>query len=342
MIDFRSDTVTKPTASMREAMQNAVVGDDVYGDDPTINKLEAYAATLTGKDAALFVPSGTMGNQIAIMAHTKRGDEIIVGANSHIKNYEVGAAAVLSGVSYHLVPETRGMLNLDGVKQGIRGQDIHYPDTGLICIENAHGTGVVGSLEWMQAIHETAQANRIPVHLDGARVFNAAVHLNVEVKTMLKYTDSAMFCLSKGLASPIGSMLVGEKAFIERARKMRKLLGGGMRQVGVLGAPGFIALESMRRRLKDDHTNADYLAQELDKIDSFTVNGDARDINMVFVTTTLDQEKLADYLRTHDIIISASRGETMRFVCHNDIQKESIDKLIDAIHRYIKKEAHHD
>lgn len=339
MIDFRSDTVTKPTKEMRQAMMHAEVGDDVYQDDPTINRLEALAASITGKEKALFVTSGTMGNQLAIMSHTKRGNEIIIGASSHIKNYEVGAAAVLSQVSFHLINEVKGTLPKDDILKAIRGTDIHYPNTGLICLENAHGSGVVLPLDYMRDVYELAQASSIPVHLDGARLFNAATHLNCDVKDITQYVDSVTFCLSKGLAAPIGSILCGSKAFIERARKNRKLLGGGMRQVGVLGAPGLIALEKMTKRLYIDHQHAKYLANELNKLQTFDVDMDHLDINMVFVKSDIDFHQLHDYLLTKNIKIGGYKGDYLRIALHNDIKKEHIDYLLSSIKDYLEKGA---
>lgn len=242
-IDLRSDTVTQPTLEMREAMYKAAVGDDVYEDDPTIKKLEELAAEKVGKEAALFVVSGTMANQVAIMTHTKFGDEIIVGANSHIVQHEVGAAARLSGVSYAIVDNEDNRIYKKDVLDKIRTEDIHYPETGLLCLENALSDGTVLSLEEMKELYQTASERNIPVHLDGARLFNAALYLGVDPKEICKYTDSVMFCLSKGLASPVGSVLCGSKDFIKKARKMRKLLGGGMRQAGVLAACGIVSLE---------------------------------------------------------------------------------------------------
>lgn len=331
MIDFRSDTVTRPTKAMREAMANAIVGDDVYGDDPTVNALEALAAKMTGKEAALFVPSGTMGNQLAIMTHTSRGDEIILGRNSHIKNYEVGAAAVLSGVSYHLIDDDQGYLKIEQVKEGIRGIDVHYPTTSLICMENAHGSGRVASVSYMKEIYELAKKRNLFVHTDGARIFNAATALKVDVKELAQYTDSLMFCLSKGLASPIGSILVGTKDFIHRARRNRKMLGGGMRQVGVLAAAGLLSLKEMTLRLAIDHKHAKYLAEEFAKLEGFTVDFDRLDINMVFVKSKHNLNKLKDYLAPKQILLGGYKGEYMRFVCHNDVTKEDIDLLMKEI-----------
>ncbi len=336
MIDFRSDTVTKPTKAMREAMANAVVGDDVYGDDPTINELERLGASMTGFEASLFVPSGTMGNQLGIYTHTNRGDEIIVGKSAHIKNYEVGAAAVISGVSYHLIEEDNGMLPLKEIIKGIRGDDIHHPDTSLICLENAHGSGVVLPLDYMKQVYKIAQDNDLKVHLDGARLFNAAVSLGVDVKEITKYVDSVTFCLSKGLASPIGSLLCGSTKFIRKARRGRKLLGGGMRQVGILGACGLISLQDMTKRLYIDHENAKYLADKLSQIEGFDVDYDHLEINMVFVSSQYDFEKMADYLKEKDIIIGGYKGNEIRIAIHNDISLEDIDLLVKEINNYVR------
>ena len=337
MYDFRSDTVTKPTKAMREAMANAVVGDDVYGDDPTINELEKLGAEMTGKEACLFVSSGTMGNQLAIYGQTPRGDEILVGSGSHIKNYEVGAAAVISGVNYHLVDEVNGMMPLECIEKGIRGDDIHYPDTALICLENAHGSGKVLSLEYMEKVYKLAKKYDLKVHLDGARLFNAATALEVDAKDITKYCDSVTFCLSKGLASPVGSLLCGSKEFIQKARKGRKLLGGGMRQVGVLGACGLISLREMTKRLEVDHKNAKYLAGKLAKLDGFEVDYDHLEINMVFVKSNIDFPKMTEYLLTKGFIVGGYKGEYLRIAVHNDITVEAIDSLVKEISNYLKE-----
>ena len=335
MIDFRSDTVTKPTKEMRNAMANAIVGDDVYEDDPTIKELEALAAKMTGKEAALFVSSGTMGNQLAIYTHTNRGDEIIVGKTSHIKNYEVGASAVISGVSYHLLDETDGMMNLAQISNGIRGNDIHFPDTSLVCLENAHGSGKVLPLEYMKSVSTIAKEHNIKVHLDGARLFNAATALNVDASEITKYVDSVTFCLSKGLACPVGSMLCGSKEFILKARRGRKLLGGGMRQVGILGAAGLVGLNKMTKRLHLDHDNARYLADKLSQIKEFDVINDRTHINMVFCTSNLDFNDMEKFMLTKGIKISGYKGEVLRLAIHNDISIENIDYLLNCIHEYI-------
>ncbi|AIO19205.1 Low specificity L-threonine aldolase [Candidatus Izimaplasma bacterium HR1] len=337
MFDFRSDTVTKPTKAMREAMANAIVGDDVYGDDPTINELEKLGAKMTGMESCVFVASGTMGNQLAIYAQTSRGDEIIVGSGSHIKNYEVGAAAVLSGVSYHLVDEVDGMMPLELIEKGIRGEDIHYPDTGLICLENAHGSGKALSLEYMEKVYKLAKKYDISIHLDGARIFNAATSLGVDAKAITKYVDSVTFCLSKGLASPVGSLLCGSKEFIKKARKGRKLVGGGMRQVGVLGACGLISLNDMTKRLDEDHKNAQYLAAKLSQIDGFEVDYDHLEINMVFVKSVYNFEEMTKYLLTKKLIVGGYKDEYLRIALHNDISRATIDLLVLEIHNYLKE-----
>ncbi len=335
MIDFRSDTVTKPTKDMRFAMANAIVGDDVYEDDPTIKELEALAAKMTGKEAGLFVTSGTMGNQLSIYIHTSRGDEIIVGSNSHIKNYEVGATAVISGVSYHLIDEVNGMMPIKSIKHGIRGNDVHYPDSSLICLENAHGSGKVLPLDYMKSVYNLAKENELKVHLDGARLFNASTFLKVDASEICKYVDSVTFCLSKGLASPIGSVICSTKEFIEKARRGRKMLGGGMRQVGVLGASGLISLNEMTKRLYKDHENAKYLADKLHQIKEIEVDYNSLDINMVFIKSTIDFIDLADYLYTNGIIFSGTEGKRTRIAVHNDISRADIDKLVELIEEYI-------
>jgi len=335
MIDFRSDTVTKPTAEMRNAMANAIVGDDVYEDDPTIKELEELSAKMTGKEAGLFVVSGTMGNQLSIYTHTSRGDEIILGYSSHIKNYEVGAAAVISSVSYHLIQEVSGMMPLDLIERGIRGNDVHYPDTGLICLENAHGSGKVLPLSYMESVYNLAKKSNLPIHLDGARLFNAATHLNVDAKEITKYVDSVTFCLSKGLASPIGSVICGSKEFIEKARRGRKLLGGGMRQVGILGAAGIISLKEMTKRLQVDHDNAKYLAGKLNQIKELKVDFDNLDINMVFLEGDIDFVKLGVFLKKHGIIIGGYKGRYLRIALHNDIDVKDIDLLVIKIKEYL-------
>lgn len=334
-IDLRSDTVTQPTKEMRQAMYDAIVGDDVYGDDPTINQLEKLAAKIVGKEAALFVTSGTMGNQIAIMCHTKMGDEIIVSNNSHIVQYEAGATARLSGVNYSIVDNTDYRIHKEDILDRIRTKDVHHPDTSLICLENPLGVdGTVLALKEMEEIYEVACDNNIPVHLDGARLFNASTYLNVDVKEITKYTDSVMFCLSKGLCSPVGSIICGNQKFIDRARRMRKLLGGGMRQAGVLAACGLISLEEMVEKLQEDHDNAKYLATKLNEIEGLSVDMDKVQINMVFCKIHIEGFNYKDFeskLLGKGIKIGGYKGSKIRFLTNNDVSREDIDYVIEVI-----------
>ncbi len=331
--DFRSDTVTMPTDNMRLAMFNAEVGDDVYGDDPTIIELEEKSAKLLGKEAALFVPSGTFGNQLAVLTHTKRGDEVLLGDACHILMHEVGAAALISGVQLRQIPTHNGSMLIKDVSRMIRTDDIHYPDTGLICIENAHSSGAVIKISEMKAIYELAERHGIPVHLDGARVFNAAHALGVDVKEIASYADTIMFCLSKGLCAPVGSMLVGSTAFIGRARKNRKLMGGGLRQAGFLAAAGIIALDEMVDRLGMDHELAKYLAEKLSEIDAITVMEDRLDINMVFCKIKMkhSEETFVEKLQQAGIKINGSEDGEFRFVTNYWTPIEAVDKLCKVI-----------
>jgi len=326
-IDLRSDTVTVPTPEMYEAMATAKVGDDVYGDDPTVRELEEYSAELLGKEAALFVPSGTFGNQLALFTHCERGDEVILGEDCHIVAYEVGAAAVIAGVQLRTLPTVKGEMDPAAVEARIRAENIHYPRTGLICLENAYSNGRVVSLEYMKSIFEIAQKHSIPVHLDGARIFNAAISLGVEAKELARYADSVMFCLSKGLCAPIGSILAGTRDFIAVARKKRKLMGGGMRQVGVLAAPGLVALKKMIPYLAEDHKNAELLGAELAKIPGIKVFSEDIQINMVFCdisATGYDPELLVRKLYERGIKVNAAENGLMRFVTNYWVSRDDI------------------
>jgi len=333
-IDLRSDTVTMPTDEMRQAIANAEVGDDVYGDDPTVNKLEKLAAEKVGKEAALFVPSGTFGNQLAIITHTRRGQEVIVGKDNHIVLHEVGASAVIAGVQLRTLETLNGVMSPKDVKNAIRPDDIHEPETGLICVENAHGCGAVVPMSTLKEIKEIAESNSIPVHMDGARIFNAAAALGVDAREVAACCDSVMFCLSKGLAAPAGSMLAGSREFIGRARKYRKLMGGGMRQIGILAAAGIIALEKMTDRLNEDHENAKYLAEELSKLPDVHVMRDRLDIDMVFFKMGEDVIKesvLIEKLYEKNIKINGAEAGEYRFVAHIGISKQDIDYVISCM-----------
>ncbi len=333
-IDLRSDTVTMPTDEMRQAMANAEVGDDVYGDDPTINMLEKLAAEKVGKEAAIFVPSGTFGNQLALFTHARRGQEVIIGRNNHIVVHEVGASAVIAGVQLRTLETENGAMNPKDVEKAIRVDDIHEPETGLICVEEAHGCGAVVPLETLKEIKQIAERHSIPVHMDGARIFNAAVSLGVDAKEVAACCDTVMFCLSKGLSAPAGSMVAGSKTFIDKARKNRKLMGGGMRQVGILAAAGIIALEKMTLRLHEDHENAKYMAEKLSEIPGVEVIKDRLDIDMVFFKMGEDvipEKVLAERLLEKNIKINGAEDGEYRFVAHIGVTKEDIDYVISCM-----------
>jgi threonine aldolase len=337
-IDLRSDTVTQPTAEMREAMAAAEVGDDVYGDDPTTNRFEALAARMLGKEAALFVPSGTMGNQLCVMTHIRPGNEIIVGAASHIIQHEAGAAAKLSGAAYALVDKPGGMIHAGDVRRLVRPcGNVHYPKTALLCLENALGNGTVVPLAEMRAAYDTAHELALQVHLDGARIFNAALVLGVPVQALAACADSVMCCVSKGLCAPIGSLVAGSAEFVERARYNRKILGGGMRQTGVLAACGIIALEKMTARLHVDHENARYLGDRLAEISGIHVDREKIQINMVFWKAEIpgfDSDAFTAFMLERRIKISGSSEGAYRFVTHNGISREDIDTVIRAFAEY--------
>lgn len=339
-VDLRSDTVTHPTAAMRKAMYEAEVGDDVYQEDPTISRLEALGAQLTGKEAGLFMTSGTMGNQIAAMVHTKKSDEIICEAESHIYYFEVAGLACLSGAQARPLVGDKGILSADQIRGAIRGIDIHVPDTGLICLENTHNRagGTCYTKEGLAAIREVATAHHIPIHMDGARIFNAAVAQGVPVDKLTCYADSVQFCLSKGLGAPVGSLLVGKREFIEKARRFRKMLGGGLRQAGILAAAGILALTDMVDRLGEDHDNARILGLALAdlglKIDVSTIQ---TNIIMVDVTATGKTAKeIVDEFKTNGIKVNAFGEYKIRMVTHYGVTREDIDYVIGVTARIIK------
>ncbi len=337
-IDIRSDTVTLPTQKMREAMYKAEVGDDVYGDDPTVRRLEEMAAKMVDMEAALFVPSGTFGNELAIFTHTKRGDEVIVDRNSHIVMHEVGASAVIAGVQLREFISKDGMPDVEEIESLIREDDIHYPPTTLICLENAHGMGTVLDLDIMRNVKKIAHSRGIKIHLDGARLFNAACALGVSAKEITKNVDSVMFCLSKGLAAPVGSMLAGSREFIEKARKGRKLMGGGMRQVGFLAAAGIVALEEMVDRLCEDHENARFLAEKLREFDEIEVIEERLKINMVFFKfkEKIDNEKFKSFMYENGIKINPPEGGEYRFVTNKDVSRGDLEKIISKVREFLQ------
>jgi threonine aldolase len=333
-IDLRSDTVTQPTPQMRQAMFEAEVGDDVYGDDPTVNRLEARAAERLGKEAALFVPTGNFGNQLALFTHCKRGDEVILGDDCHIVWHETGGSAVIAGVLLRTIESDKGVLAPARIASRIRvGEDIHHPHTGLICLENAHSNGRVIPLSVMAETAELARAYKVPIHLDGARVFNAATYLKADVRELTQHADTVMCCLSKGLAAPAGSILAGPAAFIERARRNRKLLGGGMRQVGVLAAPGLIALEEMSQRLHEDHARAQKLAHALAAIPGVEVALDDVHINLVWfrLPHRIDSVALMHRLTAAGIKANPPEDGLMRFATHWQVDDAAVEKVITSM-----------
>jgi threonine aldolase len=336
-IDLRSDTVTLPGEEMRAAMANAEVGDDVYGDDPTVNRLEEIAARRLGKEAAIFVPSGTFGNQLSILTHTLRGDEVIIPASNHIIVHEAGASAVIAGVQMRTLDCDDGMPSVDRILKAIRGEDLHYPRTGLICLENAHSSGRVLPMEYMKEVYSIARERAIPVHLDGARIFNAAVSLGIDAREIASKADSVMFCLSKGLGAPIGSMLVGTKDFIARARKGRKIMGGAMRQAGIIAAAGIIAIEKMIDRLGEDHENARYLAKKLGEIEGVEIMRDRLDINMVFFKLDSGRPKaIVEELHRQGIKINPPEGDEWRLVTNLDVSRSDLDTFIDRFAKAVR------
>lgn len=334
-IDFRSDTVTHPTEAMREAMFRAEVGDDVYQDDPTTNELERLAAEMLGMEAALFVPSGTMGNQLAVMTHTRRGDEAIVSMNCHIFEHEVGAASVLSGVTLHTLTFADGIYDAAQIEKAIRPDDIHEPPTTLICLENALANGRVVPLENMKEIRDLAKDRGIALHMDGARLFNAATALGVDVKELTACVDSVSCCLSKGLCAPVGSVLCGSAEFIKRARKNRKMLGGGMRQTGFLAAAGILALTDMTKRLDEDHKNARYLAELLSGIPGVTVDTESVQINIVFASFDWpDLDRLQPWLKERGVLCGSYSGDEVRFVTHYGITEKEVETLAELLKEF--------
>lgn len=335
-IDLRSDTVTLPTMEMREAMYKAEVGDDVYGEDPTINKLEEMAADMMGKEAAMFVTSGTQGNQVCVMTHTRPGEEIILEEKCHIITYEVGGIGYLSGVQARLIRGKHGAMDPADIEAAIREDDIHQPRTSLICVEETHNRagGTVIPLDVLKRTYELAQRHKISVHMDGARIFNAATYLKVPVKEIAQYADSVMFCLSKGLCAPVGSMVVGSKEFISRARKFRKMMGGGMRQAGFLAAAGIVALEKMTKRLQEDHDNARILAEGLNSIPGIKIDMDTVQTNIVICDIeglNMNGEELSKKLFARGIKVNGSNGTNVRFVTHYGIEKQDVEKTVEAV-----------
>ncbi len=331
-IDLRSDTVTHPTAEMRRAMAEAEVGDDGWGDDPTVNRLEARAAELMGKEAALFVASGTMGNLVSLLAHGARGDEVIVGDESHILHHELGGASVLGGLVLRQLPtEEDGTLDLDRVESVIRPVGPGFPQTRLICLENTHNrrSGRAIGRRYMGEAASLAASYGVGIHLDGARLFNAAIALDLDVKELAADADSLSFCLSKGLSCPVGSVVVGSTDFIRKARIARRMVGGGMRQAGVLAASGLVALDTMIGRLRDDHDNARRLAKGLTAIPGVDLNPETVETNIVIFRVAGDAVDLAARFEEAGLRVSRLDGRTLRMVTHYGIEEADIDRALD-------------
>jgi threonine aldolase len=334
-VELRSDTFTLPTESMRRAMAAAEVGDDVWDEDPTIHRLQERAAEMVGKEASLFVPSGTMGNLCALISHTEPGEEVLLEGESHIFHSEVAGASVVGGLQLRPLDTPDGRLQPGQVRSAIREPDIHQPPTGLLCLENTHNRrgGTCLSPSQTQALCDVAHDAGFPVHLDGARVFNAAVALSVDVRQLTGPVDSVMFCLSKGLSAPVGSMLAGSKDFIERSRRMRKMLGGGMRQAGVLAAAGLVALEEMVDRLADDHRNARRLAEGLQGLPGITIDLARVETNMVFgdCQPPLTATAFIERCREAGVLLDQASLYRWRMVTHRGVTAEDVDYAIEAV-----------
>lgn len=339
MIDLRSDTVTKPTPEMRQAAFDAVVGDDVYNEDPTVHELEEFAASKLGKEAAMFVPSGTQGNQIAVLTHCQPGQEIILEAEAHLLYSEGAAIAAFAGVQPRTIQGTRGVMDPELVEAAIRVDDIHMPETGLICLENTHNRagGAIVPLENMKEIYRIARENNIPVHLDGARLFNASVASGIDVKTYAAETDSVQFCLSKGLGAPVGSIIAGTEEFIKKARKWRKRMGGGLRQAGVIAAPGLVALTTMVDRLAEDHKNAKILASGLKEINGLSIENQV-ETNIVLIHTKeagLTSNAFLEKLKQEGVLGVSFGPYTVRLTTHFDVSRTDMENAVTKVMKLI-------
>jgi threonine aldolase len=333
IVDLRSDTVTRPTPEMREAMMTAELGDDVLGDDPTVIALEAESAKVSGKEAAVFVPSGTMGNQIAVASHTQPGDAIAIEEEAHILYYEVGAPAVLSGVVSWTVPSSRGLMAPEALEARMRRRNLHTPGTSLVCLENTHNRagGTIVPTSYMAIYREIADRFGAKVHLDGARVFNAAVALGIPMAEIAQYADSVNFCLSKGLRAPIGSVLCGSAELIDKARFWRKRLGGGMRQAGIIAAAGLYSLQHYVDRLAEDHARARRFAMAVAEIPGLTIDLETVQTNMALVQTPTDAADWQERLHAEGIWCFAVASHRLRFVFHADVDDAGADRAVEVL-----------
>lgn len=342
-IDLRSDTVTKPTPEMREAMAEAEVGDDVYRDDPTVQRLEELAAETLGKEAAIFVPSGTMGNLLALLVHCQRGDEVIVGNQSHIYLNEAGGMSALGGIQPCPVPNQKdGTLSLTDIAASIRSEDVHHPITRLVCLENTQNIcgGVPLTPEYTRQVRELVHEKGLLLHIDGARIFNAAAAQGVSARELVEPADSVMFCLSKGLAAPVGSILAGSQTFIGRARHIRKMLGGGMRQVGILAAAGIISLEVMTKRLAEDHARARKLAEGLQTLDGLVVDPGSPYTNMVYLNLSDDLPhkayEITRRMKEMGVLVDPENAGRFRLVTHYWIDDDAVNKTVSAFREVLQ------
>jgi threonine aldolase len=336
VIDLRSDTVTRPTPAMRRAMAEAEVGDDVYGEDPTVNRLEATAASIFGREAAIFVPTGSMGNQIALKLHTRPGQEIICEERAHILDWEMGMPALFSGCMLRTVRGDDGILTWAEIKKKIAPRSYARPQTGLVELENTHNMagGTITPVDVMEEICDAAHDRGIPVHLDGARIFNASVALGRPVADITRKFDSVMFCLSKGLAAPIGSMIVGSREFIDESRSIRKALGGGMRQAGVIAAAGLIALEQMPKRLHEDHANARFLAEAISGIPVIKVFPEKVKTNIVIFDVSpmgIDSDEMLQRLRQRNVIAGTASASVVRLLTHKDVSRDDCARAAEIV-----------
>ncbi len=337
LVDLRSDTVTRPTPAMRRAMAEAEVGDDQYGEDPTVNKLEELAAEMLGKEASLFVVGGTMGNLCAVLAHCQRGQELVMGDQCHIVLYEAGGTAVLGGLPWRTLPNTpQGTMELGAIAEAIRGDREGEPPTGLLCVENTHNRcgGIALDRATVKGMADIAHEHGVPVHMDGARVFNAAAALGVPVAEVVRDVDSVQFCLSKGLAAPVGSMIAGTKEFIARARRQRRIVGGAMRQAGVLAAPAIISLTEMVDRLPEDHARARRLAEGFADIPGIFVNLDTVQSNMVFYKLDPPNPHFAEEMKVQGVLVGGGQYGG-RMVTHYEITDEGIDAALMAARKTV-------
>ena len=341
IIDLRSDTVTLPTSDMIDAINAAQLGDDVYVEDASTHKLESLAAKIMNKESALLVSSGTMGNLIASLVHSDRGTEAIMGHKSHTFIYESGGISSYGGIHSHQLKNNEdGTIDLNLIKDAIRADDVHFPKTSLIILENTHNKchGFPLELSYINSVCKLANENNIKVHMDGARLFNACAALDLSPDVVTENVDSITFCLSKGLSSPIGSVLCGSSNFISEARRIRKSLGGGMRQTGIIAAPGIISLNKMRDRLKDDHDNAKYLANALYKLDGIEINPDLVPTNIIYFNInhpSISSSDLVSHMKSKGIIFSDYNGKHCRLVTHNDISRDDIENVIDVFNKLL-------